>query len=45
MGLVNTHYVYIPIPEVITYPRNVDPNGRMWHRCLSGTGQPDFAPL
>lgn len=42
VGLVNTHYVYIPIPEVIKYARNVEPNGRMWHRCLAATGQPDF---
>eukprot|EP00271_Cylindrocystis_brebissonii_P011493 TRINITY_DN2932_c0_g1_i3.p1 TRINITY_DN2932_c0_g1~~TRINITY_DN2932_c0_g1_i3.p1 ORF type:complete len:642 (-),score=84.60 TRINITY_DN2932_c0_g1_i3:31-1794(-) len=42
VGLVNTHYVYMPIPEVIKYARSVDPNGRMWHRCLTSTGQPDF---
>ncbi|KAF6175600.1 hypothetical protein GIB67_002738 [Kingdonia uniflora] len=42
VGICNTHYVYLPIPEVISYPRNVDPNSRMWHRCLTSTGQPDF---
>ncbi|XP_042498974.1 ATP-dependent 6-phosphofructokinase 5, chloroplastic-like [Macadamia integrifolia] len=42
VGLCNTHYVYLPIPEVITSPRCVDPNSRMWHRCLTSTGQPDF---
>lgn len=41
-GICNTHYVYLPIPEVITSPRVVDPNSRMWHRCLTSTGQPDF---
>ncbi|XP_072981834.1 ATP-dependent 6-phosphofructokinase 5, chloroplastic-like [Typha latifolia] len=41
-GICNTHYVYLPIPEVITSPRFVDPNSRMWHRCLTSTGQPDF---
>ncbi|XP_010917037.1 ATP-dependent 6-phosphofructokinase 5, chloroplastic [Elaeis guineensis] len=41
-GICNTHYVYLPIPEVITSPRCVDPNSRMWHRCLTSTGQPDF---
>uniref|UniRef100_A0A7N0U8G8 Uncharacterized protein n=1 Tax=Kalanchoe fedtschenkoi TaxID=63787 RepID=A0A7N0U8G8_KALFE len=34
--------VYLPIPEVISSPRFVDPNSRMWHRCLTSTGQPDF---
>ncbi|KAM7515765.1 hypothetical protein LguiA_005348 [Lonicera macranthoides] len=34
VGICNTHYVYLPIPEVISYPRVVDPNSRMWHRVL-----------
>ncbi|KAM7523792.1 hypothetical protein LguiA_013694 [Lonicera macranthoides] len=42
VGICNTHYVYLPIPEVISYPKVVDPNSRMWHRCLTSTGQPDF---
>ncbi|XP_077224548.1 ATP-dependent 6-phosphofructokinase 5, chloroplastic-like [Tasmannia lanceolata] len=42
VGICNTHYVYLPIPEVIASPRFVDPNSRMWHRCLTSTGQPDF---
>lgn len=42
VGICNTHYVYFPIPEVIAQPRLVDPNSRMWHRCLTSTGQPDF---
>ncbi|KAK1290179.1 hypothetical protein QJS10_CPB18g01365 [Acorus calamus] len=42
VGICNTHYVYLPIPEVISSPRMVDPNSRMWHRCLTSTGQPDF---
>ncbi|XP_047312895.1 ATP-dependent 6-phosphofructokinase 5, chloroplastic-like [Impatiens glandulifera] len=42
VGICNTHFVYLPIPEVISYPRIVDPNSRMWHRCLTSTGQPDF---
>ena len=42
VGLINTHYAYLPIPEVIKYARSVDPNSRMWHRCLTATGQPDF---
>jgi 6-phosphofructokinase 1 len=42
VGICNTHYAYFPIPEVILHPRLVDPNSRMWHRCLTSTGQPDF---
>ncbi|KAH6808125.1 phosphofructokinase 5 [Perilla frutescens var. frutescens] len=42
VGLCNTHYVYVPIPEVIVQPRVIDPNSRMWHRCLTSTRQPDF---
>ncbi|CAH9094975.1 unnamed protein product [Cuscuta epithymum] len=42
VGICNTHYVYFPIPEVISHARCIDPNSRMWHRCLTSTGQPDF---
>lgn len=42
VGLANNHYVLLPIPQVISHARNVDPNSRMWHRCLTSTGQPDF---
>ena len=42
VGICNSHYVYLPIPEVISSPRAVDPDSRMWHRCLTSTGQPDF---
>ncbi|KAL2347398.1 hypothetical protein Fmac_001398 [Flemingia macrophylla] len=42
VGTCNTHYAYFPIPEVISHPRLVDSNSRMWHRCLTATGQPDF---
>ncbi|KAH9609834.1 hypothetical protein KSS87_006656 [Heliosperma pusillum] len=45
VGICNTHYVYLPITEVIRSPRTVNPNSRMWHRCLTSTGQPDFSPL
>ncbi|XP_031115186.1 ATP-dependent 6-phosphofructokinase 5, chloroplastic-like [Ipomoea triloba] len=43
VGICNTHYIYLPIPEVIAASRHVDPNSRMWHRCLTSTGQPDFS--
>ncbi|GAB4848769.1 ATP-dependent 6-phosphofructokinase 5, chloroplastic [Ancistrocladus abbreviatus] len=44
VGICSIHYVYFPIPEVITYPnpKVVDPNSHMWHHCLTSTGQPDF---
>ncbi|CAA7401902.1 unnamed protein product [Spirodela intermedia] len=42
VGICNTHYVYLPITEVIASTRQVDPKSRMWHRCLTSTGQPDF---
>ncbi|KAK9283414.1 hypothetical protein L1049_011656 [Liquidambar formosana] len=31
VGICNSRYVYLPIPEVISSPRVVDPNSRMWH--------------
>ncbi|XP_073392228.1 ATP-dependent 6-phosphofructokinase 5, chloroplastic isoform X5 [Physcomitrium patens] len=46
IGVVNTHYCFLPIPIVIKKPRMVDPNSVMYHRCVTSTGQPDFnAPL
>lgn len=44
VGICNAHYLYFPITEVIHAPRMVNPNSRMWHRCLTSTGQPDFSP-
>jgi 6-phosphofructokinase 1 len=32
VGLVNTHYVYLPIPTIIQAPRKVNPQGRRWNR-------------
>jgi 6-phosphofructokinase 1 len=43
VGLVNTHYVYLPIPTVISAPRKVDPNGKMWNRLRAAVGQPTFS--
>ncbi|KAK9809983.1 hypothetical protein WJX72_002965 [[Myrmecia] bisecta] len=42
VGLVNTHYVYLPIPIVISAPRRVDPKGKMWNRLRASIGQPSF---
>lgn len=44
VGVVNTHYCFLPIPVVIKKPRMVDPNSNMYHRCVTATGQPDFNP-
>lgn len=42
VGLVNTHYVYLPIPVIIQAPRRVDPRGKMWNRLRAAIGQPNF---
>lgn len=42
VGLVNTHYVYLPIPTVIQAPRKVDPRGKAWNRLRAAIGQPNF---
>jgi 6-phosphofructokinase 1 len=42
VGLVNTHFVYLPIPIVIQAPRNVDPQGELWNRLRSSIGQPNL---
>ncbi|KAG2304823.1 hypothetical protein Bca52824_033474 [Brassica carinata] len=42
VGIINNHYAYLPIPEVVAYDKSVDPNSRMWQCCLTSTGQPDF---
>ena len=42
MGVVNTHYCLLPIPEVIKKARMVDPRSNMYQRCVTSTRQPDF---
>jgi hypothetical protein len=42
VGLMNTHYAYLPIPMVIAAPRTVDPRGKMWNRLRAAIGQPNF---
>ncbi|KAL4423922.1 hypothetical protein ABPG75_001223 [Micractinium tetrahymenae] len=42
MGLVNTHYCYLPIRTVIQAPRRVDPRGKTWNRLRVSIGQPNF---
>ncbi|GMH35503.1 hypothetical protein BSKO_03371 [Bryopsis sp. KO-2023] len=43
VGLVNTHFVYLPIPDVIQAPRRVNPKGRRWNRLKTAINQPNFA--
>jgi hypothetical protein len=43
VGLINTHYVYLPIPIVTTVPKQVNPQGRTWYRLMESTLQPDFS--
>lgn len=40
VGLVNTHYAYLPIQAVIGEPRLVDPRGKSWKSLCASTGQP-----
>lgn len=42
VGLINTHYVYLPIPTIIQAPRTVDPAGRHWNRLKVAVKQPDL---
>lgn len=42
VGLVNTHYVYLPIPTIIQAPRRVNPKGRRWNRLKTAINQPDL---
>ncbi|KAI3436493.1 hypothetical protein D9Q98_005910 [Chlorella vulgaris] len=42
VGLVNTHYCYLPIPLIIQAPRKVDPDGELWNRLRSSCGMPTF---
>lgn len=42
VGLINTHYVLLPIPTIIQAPRRVNPKGRRWNRLIAATGQPSL---
>ena len=42
VGLVNTHYVYLPIPVIIQAPRKVNPKGRRWNRLKTAINMPDM---
>lgn len=41
VGLINTHFVLLPIEEICRRGRTkVDVNSRMWHRVIATTQQP-----
>eukprot|EP00199_Chlamydomonas_sp_CCMP681_P000695 CAMPEP_0119107434 /NCGR_PEP_ID=MMETSP1180-20130426/10100_1 /TAXON_ID=3052 ORGANISM="Chlamydomonas cf sp, Strain CCMP681" /NCGR_SAMPLE_ID=MMETSP1180 /ASSEMBLY_ACC=CAM_ASM_000741 /LENGTH=492 /DNA_ID=CAMNT_0007092919 /DNA_START=118 /DNA_END=1596 /DNA_ORIENTATION=+ len=40
VGLLNTHFVLLPIPTIIQAPRKVNPKGRSWNRLTSAINQP-----
>jgi len=40
---VNTHYVMLPIPAVISKARTVNVHGRKWNRLISAIDQPDLS--
>jgi len=42
VGLCNGHYVYLPIQPLISRPREVDPEGRMWERLRLAINQPVY---
>ena len=42
VGLVNTHYVYLPTPLLILAPRRVDPRSKAWNRLRSSLKQPSL---
>ena len=43
VGLVNTHYCYLPTTTIIESARTVDPKGRSWNRLKTAINQPDLA--
>ena len=42
VGLVNTHYVFLPTTTIIESPRTVDPRGRQWNRLKTAINQVDL---
>lgn len=42
VGMVNTHYVYLPINILIQAPRKVNPKGRRWNRLITAINQPSL---
>lgn len=42
VGLVNTHYVFLPTTTIIESARTVDPKGRQWNRLKTAISMPDL---
>ncbi len=42
VGMVNNHFVYIPICEVVRERKKVDLEGELWFAVIESTGQPTF---
>lgn len=42
VGLINTHYVFLPTTTIIQSARTVDPQGRQWNRLKTAINQPDL---
>ena len=42
VGLLSTHFVYLPIPTIIQSVRRVDPKGRQYNRLKVAIKQPDL---
>lgn len=40
IGLVNDHFVHVPIELLSSAKKRVDPNGAQWRSVLASTGQP-----
>jgi 6-phosphofructokinase 1 len=43
VGLVNTHYVFLPTTTIIEQARTVDPKGRQWNRLKTAINQPSLS--
>jgi 6-phosphofructokinase 1 len=41
VGMVNDHYVHLPLNAVASKRKLVDPNGNIWRNVLESTGQPE----
>jgi len=39
---VNEQTCYIPVEEIISSKRQIEPNDRTWQTLLASTGQPSF---
>jgi 6-phosphofructokinase 1 len=40
IGMVNGHFVHVPIELIAGQNKRIDPEGEWWHAVLAATGQP-----